>query len=373
MTKPIVFNLEDTMLEDIKKQYSVKEVVDSYVEQLEDVFLIRNPRFRFNKNYKKELEDFIQGYSGEEPLEKSGKWVYFPWSESLVHYLDDEVLQEVRTARNKNFVLADEQKKFYNFSVGVAGLSVGSHGALTIALMGGAKKMKLADPDVVSPSNLNRLRFDFTSVGKNKAELIAEYLYQLNPYAEIEVYSEGITDKNIAGFVAGLDILVEELDDIEVKVKMRQEAKKRQIPVVMATDNGDSVIMDIERFDLDPNLSIFDGKLDKFDLKKLKRNPAKMYEAMAAIIDISLVPQRILHSVGEVGKTIYSWPQMATAATLSGAAIAYAVRKIALGEDLVKGKTEVSLDAVLDPAYEEKKKIRMAEAEKFLESMRPGQ
>jgi len=182
MKKPVIFDLETLGIADVKKEYSIYRILDTYREQLEDVFLIRNPKYKYNKNYKEDLEKFIKEHSNGLSLERCGKWVYFPWSRDLVHYLDDEIHQEVRTARNKNFVLSDEQKKFYNFSVGVAGLSVGSHGAITIALMGGAKKIKLADPDAISPSNLNRLRFDFTSIGENKAELIAQYIYQLNPY-----------------------------------------------------------------------------------------------------------------------------------------------------------------------------------------------
>jgi molybdopterin/thiamine biosynthesis adenylyltransferase len=255
--------------------------------------------------------------------------------------------------------------------VGVAGLSVGSHGAITIALMGGARKIKLADPDIISPTNLNRLRFDFTAIGHNKAELIAQYIYQLNPYSDITVYSEGIKDNNINVFIEGLDIVIEELDDIEVKVRMREEARKRELPVVMATDNGDNVIMDIERFDLHPDAPVFYGKLDGFDFEEMKKSPQKMYEAMAKIIDVSLVPRRILHSIHEVGRTIYSWPQMATAATLSGAVLAYVVRKIALGESLVEGKVEVSLDAALDPNYEEERKAIAQEAKEFLKAISP--
>lgn len=366
MNKPTIYNLDEESLADIQKRYPGSCIIDTYQDQLEDVFLIRNPQFRYNKNYKKELEVFISEHSQNKSLDKCGKWVYFPWNNNLVHYLDDDILQEVRTARNKNYILAEEQTKFYNFSVGVTGLSVGSHGALTIALMGGAKKLKLADPDTISPSNLNRLRFDFMDIGKNKAELIAQYIYQLNPYADISVYSEGINETNMSEFMDGLDLVIEELDDIEVKVQMRREAQRRRIPVVMATDNGDDVIIDIERFDLNPDLPIFGGKLDNFDLKELKTNPIKMYEAMATIIDISLVPQRILHSVAEVGKTIYSWPQVASAATLSGATLAYVVRKIALGEKVADGKIEISLEAALDPFYEQNKKTRVAEAEKFI-------
>ena len=250
--------------------------------------------------------------------------------------------------------------------MGVAGLSVGSHGALTTALMGGAKILKLADPDTISPTKLNRLRFDFTHIGVNKAEAIAQYIYQLNPYGELSLYTEGITEENIASFLDGIDILVEELDDIEIKVKMREEAKKRGMPVIMATDNADSVIMDIERFDLNPDMPVFYGVLEGINLQGLKASPEKMFEAMAKIIDVSLVPPRVLNSVLEVGKTIYSWPQIASAATLSGAVIAYTIRKIALGEKTREGKFEINLESVLDPEYGDHKVARQKELEKFL-------
>lgn len=368
MEKPIIFE-PGAKLGDIQQKCSPKKIVDAYREQLEDLFLVRNPKYRFNKDYQEDFHNFLTKYSEGRPLEESGRWVYFPWNEILVHYLEDDDHQESRTARNRNMITAEEQKKFYNTSVGVAGLSVGSHGAITTALMGGSKMIKLADPDIVSSTNLNRMRFDFTQVGVNKAELTAQYIYQLNPYADVRLYTEGITDENAADFVDGLDILIEELDDIEMKVRMRQEAKKRKIPVVMATDNGDSVILDIERFDLHPDLAIFYGALDGMDIAEIKRSPQKMFQAMAKIIDVSLVPPRIMQSVLEVGKTIYSWPQLASAATLSGVVIAYVARRIALGEAVREGKMEVNLDFLLDPDYEKGAEVRKNELKKFLDAI----
>ncbi len=369
MENPIIFDPKIQKFREIEKGYQTNQVIDTYEEQLEDLFLIRNPKYRFNKNYQEDFKEFLKEHSQKESLQNCGKWVYFPWNKTLVHYLEDDLHQEVRTARNKNLVSKDEQEKFYKLKIGIAGLSVGSHGAITTALMGGARLMKLADPDVISASNLNRARYDFTQIGINKAKLVAQYIYQLNPYADIRVYAEGINDKNIEKFMDGLDVLIEELDDIEMKVRIREEAKKRKIPVVMATDNGDNVILDIERFDLKPNLAIFHGNLEGFDVKEIKRSPQKMYEAMGKIIDLSLVPPRVLHSVLEVGKTIYSWPQLASAATLSGAIIAYIARRIALGEKIKEGKLEVNLDSVFDPDYEKNKDLRTMELEKFFEAV----
>jgi hypothetical protein len=372
MEERIIFDPQQKTIEDIRKEHEVVSVVDTYREQLEDLFLIRNPQYRFNKHYEKELEQFIKDHALEKALEACGRWVYFPWSKTLAHYLEDAAHQEIRTARNRNLITKEEQDKFYQCKIGVAGLSVGSHGAVTLALMGGGREIRLADPDVISPTNLNRMRFDFLQVGMNKAEVIAQYIYQLNPYAEVRLFKEGITKDNAAEFVEGLDVLVEELDDIEMKVMMREEAKKRRIPVVMATDNGDNVIMDIERFDLNPSAPIFHGNLEGFDVEDLKESPKKMFEAMAKIIDVSLVPSRVLNSVSEVGKSIYSWPQLASAATLSGVVIAYVVRKIALGENVQEGKTEVTMDMTLDPDYVKNKELQKKDLERFFNSMRGG-
>jgi molybdopterin/thiamine biosynthesis adenylyltransferase len=369
MEKPIIFDAKDQNLKDIEGKYQINLKVDTYREQLDDLFLIRNPHYRFNKNYQADFEVFVKEHSGGRSLEQCGKWIYFPWNKILVHYLEDKAHQEVRTARNRNLISKDEQEKFYNFNIGVTGLSVGSHGAITTALMGGGRVLKLADPDVISPSNLNRMRFDFSQVGVNKAELVAQYVYQLDPYADVQLYTEGINEKNLEAFLDGLDILVEELDDIEMKVKIREEAKKRKIPVIMATDNGDNVILDVERFDLNPELPIFHGALEGFDVQEVKKSQKKMFEAMSKIIDISLVPPRVLSSVMEVGRTIYSWPQLASAATLSGAVIAYAIRKIALGENIKAGKLEVNLDATFDADYEKNEDFRKRELEKFLKAV----
>lgn len=368
MKCPTIFNPKTQTVDDIKLQRQVNEVLDTYKEQLEDLFLIRNPKYRFNKNYQEDFKKFLNEHSRGKQLSSCGKWVYFPWNKNLVHYLDDALHQEVRTARNRNLITKKEQEKLYNFKVGVAGLSVGSHAAITTALIGGGKTMKLADPDVVSATNLNRIRLDFTQIGMNKAELVAQYIYQLNPYSEISVFAKGIDKNNVSEFLDGLDILIEELDDIEMKVRIREEARKRKIPVIMATDNGDNMIIDIERFDLNPGLPVFHGNLEGFDVKEVKKSPQKMYEAMAKIIDVSLVPSRVLNSVLEVGKTLYSWPQLASAATLSGAVVAYVIKRVALREKLKEGKMEVNLDAILDPDYEKNKHLRKTELEKFLKT-----
>ncbi|HEY4523574.1 MAG TPA: ThiF family adenylyltransferase [Candidatus Paceibacterota bacterium] len=345
--QPVFFDPAKESLEDFKTRVHPEKTIDAYATELKELFLIRNPRFRFDPNYQDELATFLnEHFFGKSPTE-TGSWVFFPWNATLVHYLPKEMHEELRTARNKNLITKDEQEKFYNAKIGVAGLSVGSHVALTIAMMGGCRLMKLADPDELSGSNLNRIRGDFTGLGEKKIDLVSRQIYQMNPYAEIHDYPEGVNEENIGEFMNSLDIIVDELDNFEMKIRLRLEAKKRRIPLIMATDNGDNVICDIERYDLDENFKIFNGALGDFGLADLAKTPPADFPKIASrIAGPELVVPRMMASVMEVGKTLYSWPQLGDAATLSGVVVAYLTRKIALGEEIKSGKLEVNLDKI---------------------------
>jgi hypothetical protein len=239
--------------------------------------------------------------------------------------------------------------------------------------MGACRKIKIADPDVIAPSNLNRIITDFTNVGINKAVVIARYIYQVNPYAEIEIFEEGINKKNIKEFLKGLDILIEELDDIKIKIEIRKLARRKKIPVIMATDNGDNVVIDIERFDIKPNLPLFHGNIKNLDYKNINKTLPKLYKAMSKIIGLQFVPSRIIQSIFEVGKTIYSWPQLITAAMLSGAVVAYVVKKIILNEEIKSGKLEVNLNKIFDRDYNKElrnRRILIKQFNQWLKSLK---
>lgn len=352
MDKPLKFDKSVCSLEDFKKQHNPVKIIDRYDLLLEELFLIRNPHTKFVKDYQADLEKFTETYLVSRKIEEAGEWFFFPWNGIMAHYLPDTEHQEVRTARNKNIITQLEQEKFYNFRVAIAGLSVGSHPALTLAMMGGCRSMKLADPDVLGPANLNRLRYDFTKIGEPKLDIVTQTLWQINPYGDYVGFPAGVTDQNISAFLDNVDVLVEEVDNLEMKIKLRLAARERGIPVIMATDNGDGVIVDIERYDLDRNLELFNGVAGNLTLDEFKHmNPTDLPKLATKIAGKDVVAIRMLGSITEVGKTIYSWPQLGDAATLAGVSVAYVVKRLALGEDLKVGKLEVNLDAIFDPNY----------------------
>lgn len=349
---PERFDSSRESLTAFRKRVQPAAVVDRYDLLLEDLFLIRNPRFKFVKEHKSEVEAFTKEYCAGKPLEEVGEWFFFPWNKTLAHYLPHDEHQEIRTARNRNIITAAEQQAFYGLRVAYAGLSVGSHGAMTVALMGGAQRINIADPDEVSPSNLNRIRLDFLAVGRKKTDLVRDYVYQLNPYAVVETFDSGVTADTMDTFFNEVDVLVEETDNLEIKIALRLAARKRGIPVVMATDNGDGVIVEVERFDEDRSTQLFNGALGDITLEEFKSfPPADLPKLATKVAGADLVVPRMLLSLKEVGKTLYSWPQLGDAATLSGVAIAYCLRRIALKEPLRTGKMEINMDAIFDPTY----------------------
>ena len=87
------------------------KVVDERDRNLEELFLLRNPKYRFDKNYKDELNKFLEEYRGQI------NWFYLPWINTLVSYLEEDLHLELRTGRNKYLISKKEQEKFYNSTI----------------------------------------------------------------------------------------------------------------------------------------------------------------------------------------------------------------------------------------------------------------
>ncbi len=88
---------------------------------------------------------------------------------------------------------------------------------------------------------------------------------------------------------------------------------------------------------------------------------------------VLLAVPRMLQSVPEVGKSIYSWPQLGTAANLCGSVLAYLARRVILkAPNVVSGRHEVSLDAIFESDYKDLADARKKEFEEFVKKMQGG-
>ncbi|HET9641507.1 MAG TPA: ThiF family adenylyltransferase [Candidatus Paceibacterota bacterium] len=347
----------------------IAQIADDYEEEQRELFGIRHPAEVYAPGFEEKFGKHWESLAAEGPMHEHGRWAYFPWRRLASHILPEDEYRLVRTARNQNLISREEQEKFYNARIGIAGLSVGSSVAIAIALGGGGKRMKLADMDRLALTNTNRVLAGADRLGMLKVEMAARTIYEINPYAELELHSEGLTKENVASFMDGLDIMIDEIDNLAVKYLIREEAKKRKLPVLMAADNGDNAVVDIERYDLDPETPFFHGRMGEVSYEMLagldKFGIGKM---ITKLVGPENVTERMQASLLEMGKTIVSWPQLGGAALVNGAAVAYCARKVINGEPLEGNRALVSLDEKLVPGYDGPEET--ARREKVTESFR---
>jgi len=339
--RPEIFDFsreaDRAQVEELLKTGKIQQVSDSFDVQLEEYFQVQNP----SKVYTPEFS--------QAPLWQQGRWIYYPWRSLIVHILEENEFFEVRTARNKNLINREEQEKYYNATIGLAGLSVGNSVALATVLQSGGRHWKIADHDTLELSNTNRIRTGIDGLGIKKTIVTARQMYEINPYLEIEIF-DGLTPENIGKFFNGLDIVIDEIDNLAIKYLIREHARKNKIAVVMAADNGDNGVVDIERYDLDPQTPFFHGRMGEVSYEMLsKLDKFGIGKMITKHVGPENVTERMQESLAQMGKTVVSWPQLGGAALLNGSAVAYCIRKILNKQPLESNRAIISLDEKLTP------------------------
>jgi len=332
------------------------KVFDTLESQLQELIKLRSPNIvNFNK---KQLQEAIKKHIGNVSLTEYGVWVYYPWSFRLVHILDEEEFIEVRTNRNQNKITKEEQEFLRNKKIGIIGLSVGQSVALSLALERVVGEINIADFDILELSNLNRIRTGVHNLLTPKTIAVTREIAEIDPFIKMNCFHEGITEENIDEFLLKdkkIDILIDECDDLFIKILCRQKAKQYQIPVLM--DTSDRGMIDIERFDLEPNRSIFHGLLNGVDLSKIKEaktNKEKLPYVLK-ILERNMLSDRMKASMVEIGKTISTWPQLASSVVMGGGITCNLARRILLGQHLVSGRYFIDVEEIISNGRSKKK------------------
>src|SRR3984957_1687655 len=279
-------------------------------------------------------------------LEEGQRWVYYPWRQAVVRLLAPRAFATLRLDRNRNKLTSEEQARQRALRIGVVGLSAGHSIAHVLAMEGLAGALRLADFDTIELSNLNRVPASVLDLGINKAIVAARRIGEIDPYLRVETVLEGIQPDNLGSFLDGLDLVIEECDSLDVKLLVREMARERRIPVLMET--SDRGVLDVERFDLEPNRPIFHGLLaglHSSDLSGLTIAQKAPY--VLRILGPADVSSRGAASLLEVGETITGWPQLGSEVTLGAATAAAAVRRIGLTGDLPSGRVRFDVEEIL--------------------------
>lgn len=355
--KPLFYRLnnphdEEAFHELLRSAKNIKQY-DTIYNQLTELIKLSNPTERLSKET---MDDLITDHVKLQDLSKYGVWVYYPWSDNLVHLLDEKEFIKVRTNRNMYKIAPEDIELLKGKKIGIIGLSVGQSIALTLAMERTCGALHLADFDDIELSNMNRLRVGVQDLGMSKVVIAARQIAELDPFIQVSCFTEGLTSNNIADFFTNngsIDILVEECDGLEIKVLSRIMAKKYQIPVVM--DTNDRGMLDVERFDLEPDRPIFHGRtkeLENLTPEELITKFAGLavehkISFLAQIIGIENVSSKMKQSLANMNKTIVGWPQLASAVTLGGAMVTDTCRRILLNHFRDSGRYFLDFDELI--------------------------
>lgn len=344
--KLFLSNNEDRML--FEKLISSSSVIDEIDSQLNELILQRNP----DKNLSQQDIDLetLKLLSGVEKKEY-GNWFYFSWSNRLVHTLNEEEFIEVRTSRNLYKITPEERDELITKHVGIIGLSVGQSAAITMASERCFGQVTLADFDTLELSNLNRIRTGIHNIGLQKTIIVAREIAEIDPFIKVNCLHEGITRENINSFFTsndGLDLVIDECDSLDIKILCRQKAKEYSIPLIM--EMSDRGMIDIERYDIDKDYLPFHGALKDMDIDLDKLESLSNIEKipyLLAIHPIETLSDRMLLSMAEIGKSINTWPQLASAVSLGGGIICDTSRKILLKQPITSGRSFIDLQKMI--------------------------
>jgi hypothetical protein len=148
-----------------------------------------------------------------------------------------------------------------------------------------------------------------------------------------------------------VDLIVEECDSLEMKFLIRERARFFGIPVIMET--SDRGVVDIERFDLEPNRPILHGLAGNVGFQEiLNFDRNQRMEILTKIVDYPNISDGLKQSYAALGKEVLTWPQLGYEVTLGGATLAYAAGIILLGKSMKSGRIYVDLDSVFKKQLE---------------------
>ena len=339
---PAIFSRRNDAEETAFQSYCATAGITLYVDEYEEAHVelvnLANPNLIFTKP--------LPVPHGKE----EGVWVCFPWKHTAVHTLEKKDYHAVRLSRNHDLITQEEQALLSEKRVAFAGLNVGNPAAVCMVQEGVGGTFAFADNDILGLSNLNRFRAGLCEVGLNKAVLSAHQAYEIDPFVDIDLYPNGITPENLEEFLEGADLFVEEMDNLPLKIITREQAKAKKIPTIMVTGNGGGCVLDIERYDLEPELEILSGELPAATREAILSGgsitPQEKMRLARDFMGEGTLTERLFLSFDKVGKTLIGIPQLSEASFLRGAVLTSVARSILLGDKVPSGRYSIQLSDI---------------------------
>src|SRR6266849_4749918 len=137
--------------------------------------------------------------------------------------------------RNRGLIAEDDQDRLRHATILVAGCGSTGGAVIEPLVRFGAEHLLLAEPDGYDLHNLNRQSARLQDIGRNKAEVFQERMHDINPYAQIEVDTHGITGDNVVRLVENASLIIDAVDvttraPLRAKYALHKQAKHFKLP-----------------------------------------------------------------------------------------------------------------------------------------------
>lgn len=181
-------------------------------------------------------------------------------------------------SRTQLLIGADAIKKLSESRVAVFGIG-GVGGYVCEALVrSGVGHFDLIDDDKVCLTNLNRqILATRKTVGKYKAEVMAERMQEINPEADIRIHKCFFLPENADDFPFDeYDYVIDAVDTITAKLELIMRCMEKNVPVISAMGAGNKLdagrmkIADIYDTSVCPLARVMRHELRKRGVKELK-------------------------------------------------------------------------------------------------------
>ncbi|BAT72389.1 adenylyltransferase and sulfurtransferase [Thermosulfidibacter takaii ABI70S6] len=132
-----------------------------------------------------------------------------------------------------------DQERLVKAKVLVVGCGGLGSAVLYYLAAAGVGEITIVDSDKVEETNLNRQIIHFTDdIGREKVYSARDKLQRLNPNVKVNAYPVVLDESNVGSFVARKDIVVDCLDNINIRLVLNRECYKNNVPLVHGVVEG---------------------------------------------------------------------------------------------------------------------------------------
>jgi molybdopterin/thiamine biosynthesis adenylyltransferase len=158
--------------------------------------------------------------------------------EAQLQALRAHVLPE-RYLRNFHTLDFPQQLRLCESKVLICGCGGLGGSLINLLARAGVGFLRLVDGDVFALSNYNRQLFcEADGLERPKVHVVAEHLGSVNPFVQVEAIPEVLLAENAAAMMAGIDLVLDALDNLEGRFILTRAARELRLPYIHAAAAG---------------------------------------------------------------------------------------------------------------------------------------